>query len=312
MIKKYHNHKLHTNPWHREEEPHYNHETRGRQTKQSNHKSSDIFVLTSQMREENVDVVCDMPLRNDTGEVSKAHDAKQNARTEHYEMLMNVELMWDPKHLSNENASRMPAHPNHYWHSEEGHLKDDVGQSHKPIKHSGGKYQGSRWYVCHRIFFVMQGLNWMGAQFHFLPLQGRGWCSGKRQLSRPQADLTGHQDPIEDIQWPQKRCILMTHSSALSQKETLQMQSLWFGGLQEKYLVVSKRLYMTFLDLEKAFDRVPRNIFWWTLRILGVEDWIVQLVQGTYDHKTDLQYQTKRFGHRMVKIPTCKVWAPRP
>ena len=29
MIRKYHNHKLHTNPWHREEEPHNNHETPG-------------------------------------------------------------------------------------------------------------------------------------------------------------------------------------------------------------------------------------------------------------------------------------------
>ena len=35
MIRKCHNHKLQTNPWHREE-PHNTHETPGRQTKQSN------------------------------------------------------------------------------------------------------------------------------------------------------------------------------------------------------------------------------------------------------------------------------------
>ena len=29
MIRKYHNYKLQTNPWHREEEPHNNHETPG-------------------------------------------------------------------------------------------------------------------------------------------------------------------------------------------------------------------------------------------------------------------------------------------
>ena len=39
MIRKYHNHKLQTNPWYREEEPHNNHETPGRQTKQSNQLS---------------------------------------------------------------------------------------------------------------------------------------------------------------------------------------------------------------------------------------------------------------------------------
>ena len=39
MIRKYHNHKLQTSLWHHEEEPHNNHETQGRQTKQSNQLS---------------------------------------------------------------------------------------------------------------------------------------------------------------------------------------------------------------------------------------------------------------------------------
>ena len=52
--------------------------------------------------------------------------------------------------------------------------------------------------------------------------------------------------------------------------------------LQEKYLAANKRLYMAFIDLEKAFDRVPRKVIWWALRKLGVEEWIVRLVQGMY------------------------------
>ena len=39
MIRKYHNYKMQTNPWHREEEPNNNHETPGRQIKQSNQLS---------------------------------------------------------------------------------------------------------------------------------------------------------------------------------------------------------------------------------------------------------------------------------
>ena len=39
---------------------------------------------------------------------------------------------------------------------------------------------------------------------------------------------------------------------------------------------------MAFVDLEKAFDRVPQKVIWWALRKLGVEEWIVQLVQGMY------------------------------
>ena len=37
---------------------------------------------------------------------------------------------------------------------------------------------------------------------------------------------------------------------------------------------------MAFVDLEKAFDRVPRKVIWWALRKLGVDEWIVRLVQG--------------------------------
>ena len=52
--------------------------------------------------------------------------------------------------------------------------------------------------------------------------------------------------------------------------------------LQEKYLAANKRLYMAFVDLEKAFDRVPRKVSWWALRKLGVEEWVMRLVQGMY------------------------------
>ena len=39
LIRKYHNHKPQTTPWHREEEPLNHHETPGRQIKQSNQLS---------------------------------------------------------------------------------------------------------------------------------------------------------------------------------------------------------------------------------------------------------------------------------
>ena len=54
--------------------------------------------------------------------------------------------------------------------------------------------------------------------------------------------------------------------------------------LQEKYLAANKGLNMAFVDLEKAFDRVPRKVIWWALRKLGVYEWIVRLVQGMYSN----------------------------
>ena len=49
--------------------------------------------------------------------------------------------------------------------------------------------------------------------------------------------------------------------------------------LQEKNLTANKPLYMAFVNLEKAFDRVPRYVVWWAMRKLGADEWLVRLVQ---------------------------------
>ena len=41
---------------------------------------------------------------------------------------------------------------------------------------------------------------------------------------------------------------------------------------------------MAFVDLEKAFDRVPRQFLWWAMRKLDLDEWIVRLVQSMYAH----------------------------
>ena len=45
---------------------------------------------------------------------------------------------------------------------------------------------------------------------------------------------------------------------------------------------MSKRLYLVFTDSENAFDGVPRKVICWALRKIGIEEWIVILVQGIY------------------------------
>ena len=60
--------------------------------------------------------------------------------------------------------------------------------------------------------------------------------------------------------------------------------------LQEKYLSrkdlndKNLTLFFAFVDLEKAFDRVPRKVLWWAMRKVGVEEWIVRLVQAMYNN----------------------------
>src|SRR5208282_2195717 len=53
--------------------------------------------------------------------------------------------------------------------------------------------------------------------------------------------------------------------------------------IQEKYLAQKKDLWIAFVDLEKAFDRVPREVLWWALRQSGVDEWIVRVIQSMYE-----------------------------
>ena len=43
-----------------------------------------------------------------------------------------------------------------------------------------------------------------------------------------------------------------------------------------------KKLCFGFVNLEKAFDRVPREVIRWAMHKLGVEEWLVSAVMSMY------------------------------
>ena len=45
--------------------------------------------------------------------------------------------------------------------------------------------------------------------------------------------------------------------------------------LQEKYLAIT---FTPFNIHTQAFDQVPRDVVWWALRKLGVQEWLVKIV----------------------------------
>ena len=51
--------------------------------------------------------------------------------------------------------------------------------------------------------------------------------------------------------------------------------------MQENFRVKGKKLF-GFVDLEKAFDRVPREVISWAMRKLGFEEWLVSAVMSVY------------------------------
>ena len=56
--------------------------------------------------------------------------------------------------------------------------------------------------------------------------------------------------------------------------------------MQEKYLSKRKELWMAFVDLEKAFDRVPREVLWWALRKMGLCEWMIKIIESMYEGVT--------------------------
>lgn len=60
--------------------------------------------------------------------------------------------------------------------------------------------------------------------------------------------------------------------------------------LIEKYRTASRNLHAIFIDFEKAFDRVPRDLIWTALRAKGVPETYVQVIMDMYkDAKTKVK-----------------------
>ena len=252
------------------------------------HKSSDIFRLTNQMRKENVDVVGDKPVKNDTGEMSMSEEAKQNAWAEHYERLLNVEFDWDPDHLSNEPPLEGPPIPITIDMVKKAISKMKSGKAAGPsgivvemIKAAGDT--GATMIRDLATAIIRDGKVPTDWEESFIVCLYKGKGDALDRGNYRGLKLTEQAMKIlERIVDGLIRQVVSIDDSQFGFVPGRGTTDAIFvvRQLQEKYLAVNKRLYMAFVDLEKAFDRVPRKVIWWALRKLGAEEWIVRLVQG--------------------------------
>ncbi|CAH2108402.1 unnamed protein product [Euphydryas editha] len=73
--------------------------------------------------------------------------------------------------------------------------------------------------------------------------------------------------------------------------------------LCEKYRHAQKDLHMVFIDLEKAYDRVPRKVLLWAMKVKGVPEKYVRLVQAMYDRaSTHVRSETGVSGKFNVAV----------
>ena len=47
----------------------------------------------------------------------------------------------------------------------------------------------------------------------------------------------------------------------------------------ERYRDKKKDLHMVFIDLEKAYDKVPRDLIWWVLKKKGATKRYIEMIQ---------------------------------
>ena len=73
----------------------------------------------------------------------------------------------------------------------------------------------------------------------------------------------------------------------------------------EKFRRRKKKMHLVFVDLEKAYDRVPRRVVWEVLRERGVDEAYVRVVQDMYEGATTkIKTRTGLSGSFEVKVGT--------
>ena len=253
---------------------------------------TEIYKIARQMKSENQDVVGEKCILDDAGKLCVSDKDKMLAWEQHYERLSNVEFPWNEDDLPPAPAIHGPP-----MHIGLGMVVDAIkkmksgkatgpseiaGESIKAAGEPGAKH-------LHRLInAIIQEtavpLDWSGSYMINL-FKGKGSA-----LER------GNHRGLKLIEHPMK--VLERIMETLI-RNSVDLDSMQFGfrpgrgttdaifitrQLQEKYLAKNRKLYFAFVDLEKAFDRVPRKVLWWALRRVGVEEWMVKVVACMYEN----------------------------
>ena len=251
----------------------------------------EIFKMAKKMKAENSDVVGDKCVRDNSGKISYTDEAKLAAWKEHHEQLLNVEFPWDPDSLSPAPPVEGPAT---YFSA------NMVGEARK--KQKKNKAPGMSGLCAEMIEPVGEVADeYLAKLFNKIVSEGKvpnDWSESIIvNLFKGKGDALerGNYRGLKLLDQGMKMFERILEKIIREQVNINEMQYGFMPGrgttdaifilrqLQERDLHKNKRLYFVFVDLEKAFDRVPRKVLWWAMRKLGVEEWIIGLVQALYN-----------------------------
>ena len=213
-------------------------------------------------------------------------DSKRKAWLQHYQRLLNAEFDWDPNHLSDESPVEGPPFPITTDMVKKAISQMKAGKAPGPSGIAAGD-TGASMIRDLAVAIIRDGKVPSDWEQSFIVCLYNGKGDALDRGNHRGLKLTEQvMKVLERIVDSLIRQVMSTDYSQFGFVPSRGTTDAIFviRQLQEKYLAANKRLYMAFVDLEKAFDRVPQKVIWWALSKLGVDEWIVRLVQGMYSN----------------------------
>ena len=253
---------------------------------------NDVFRLARQMRQTNQDIIGEKCVKDDSGNLSTSDVAKMAAWKQHYERLLNVEFPWDAENLIQPDPVVSAPVLITVEMVKEAVAKMKVGKAAGPsgivaemLKAAGDSCYPLISNLANSIVFHNKIPSDWENSFIINLYKGKGDAL-ERGNYRGLKLLDQAMKVIERIVEKLIRDIVNIDEMQFGFMPGKGTTDAIFilRQLQEKFLAKKLPLYFAFVDLEKAFDRVPRSVIWWAMRKLGIDEWIVNLVQAMYNN----------------------------
>ena len=251
-----------------------------------------VFKLAKKLKHENQDVVSENCVRDDSGNLAFSEEARLDAWKCHYNRLLNIEFPWDADSLATTNPVQGPALQI---------TEAMVSSAMSAMKN--GKAAGPSEVVIEMVRAAgPAGVSSITALSNQIVFQNK--IPDDWNLSHIINCYKGKGDALERGNYRGLKMldqVLKIVERVLEQiiREQVSIDSMQFGfmpgkgttdaifilrQLHEKYISKKKDIFFIFVDLEKAFDRVPRQVLWWAMRKLGVQEWVISVVKSMYEN----------------------------
>ena len=265
-------------------------------------------MIARQMVKTNADVVGDKCVTNDDGELACTDSEKLSAWKQHYEKLLNEEFPWEKEHLVHKEPCQGP-HPKieREWvkvalqQMKDGKAVGTSGIAAEMLKAAGDIGLDILTDLCNTIIQENSIPSRWDFSIIFNCFKGKGAAldrSNYRGLKLIEHALEVFERVIENLL-----------------RDKIDIGSMQFGFMpgtdaifvvcqvQERFMDKKRPLFFAFVDLEKAFDRVPCAVLEWSLRELIVDNWFIKVIMSMYKNAKSLVRVNGKLGEEFeVKV----------